>query len=618
MAKKLGLALLIGCLILSSGQLALANEEGWISLFDGKSLDGWKANENKDTFSVREGMIVVDGPRSHLFYVGPVNNADFKNFELKAEVMTKPRANSGIYFHTKYLENGWPAKGYEVQVNSSHGDWRRSGSLWAVQDVREGTKDNEWFTEHIIVRGKHIIIKVNGKTVVDWTEPENWEPPSGMSGRKISKGTFALQGHDPKSVIYYKNIRVKPLSLVPDKDGWIELFDGTLNNWKASENKDTFSVRDGMIVVDGPRSHLFYDGPVNNADFKNFELKVEVMTKPRANSGIYFHTEYQERGWPSKGFEVQVNNTHSDWRKSGGLYAVQDVRESQKDNEWFTEHIIVRGKHVVIKVNGKTTVDWTEPEDWTNPGRKIARGTFALQGHDPKSVIFYRSVKVKPLPEKEKIKAVVLTGGHGFEREQFFKLFEGYDDIEYTEFQLKDHSEIFEDVSDWDYDVIVTYNMTQEISSKRRRNFARLLRRQGVGLVALHHTMGAFQAWPQYRKITGGKYYLKAADDHRGSTYKHDIDMNVHIVDTSHPITRGINDFQIHDEGYKYLGFEKNNHVLFTTNHPDSDETIGWVRNVGKAKVCGIMLGHDHYAFENPNFRKLVARSIRWTAGRLD
>ncbi|NQT01222.1 MAG: ThuA domain-containing protein, partial [Planctomycetes bacterium] len=268
------------------------------------------------------------------------------------------------------------------------------------------------------------------------------------------------------------------------------------------------------------------------------------------------------------------------------------------------------------------TVDWTEPEDGKPPrgmpGRKISSGTFALQGHDPKSVIFYRSVKVKPLPEKEKIKVVVLTGGHDFEREQFFKLFEGYDDIEYTEFQLKDHSEIFEDVSDWDYDVIVLYNMSKEISQKRRRNFARLLRRQGVGLVALHHMMGAYPQWPQYRKITGGKYFLKETDGNRASTYKHDLDLNVHIEDTSHPITRGMSDFKIHDEGYKYCGFEKNNHVLFTTEHPDCDKTIGWVRNVGKAKVCGIMLGHDHYAYENPNYRKLVARAIRWTAGRLD
>jgi len=632
MAKKLGFVLLIGCLVLSSGQLVQAYEEGWISLFDGKSFDGWKANENKDTFSIRDGMIVVNGSRSHLFYVGPVEDHNFKNFELKVDVMTKHNSNSGVYFHTKYQSTGWPEKGYEVQVNSTHGDWRKSGSLWAVQDIREATRDDEWFTQHVIVWDEHIIVKINGKKVVDWVEPENWLPPSGMEGRKISSGTFALQGHDPGSTVYFKNIRVKPLRSKPKKreGGWIELFNGEdLEGWKVNdENPDTFSTRNGMIVIDGPRSHLFYNGHVNNANFKNFELKVELMTKQNANSGIYFHTEYQERGWPAKGYEVQVNNTHRDWRKTGSLYAVKDVREGVKDNEWFTEHIIVKDKRIIIKVNGKTTVDWTEPEGWVPPpnmsGRKLSSGTIALQGHDPKSVIFYRSVKVKPLPsqakvsDKEKINVVILTGGHGFQREPFFKVFEGHDDIEYTEFQLKDHSEIFEDVSDWDYDVIVLYNMSKEISRKRRRNFVGLLRRKGIGLVALHHMMGAYPQWPQYRKITGAKYFLKGTAGDRASTYKHDLDLNVHIEDTSHPITRGMSDFQIHDEGYKYCGFEKNNHVLFTTEHPDCDKTIGWTRKVGKAKVYGMMLGHDSHAYENPNFRKLVARAIRWTAGRLD
>jgi hypothetical protein len=184
--------------------------------------------------------------------------------------------------------------------------------------------------------------------------------------------------------------------------GWESLFDGkTLNGWKASENKNTFSVRDGMIVASGPRSHLFYVGPIQNANFKNFELKADVMTKPGSNSGIYFHTDYQETGWPNKGYEVQVNNTHTDWRKTGGLYAVKDVDESPaKDNEWFTEHIIVRDKRIIIKVNGKTTVDWTEPEGFkleNQPGRKLSSGTFALQGHDPKSVVYFKNIMVKPV-----------------------------------------------------------------------------------------------------------------------------------------------------------------------------------------------------------------------------
>jgi type 1 glutamine amidotransferase len=130
--------------------------------------------------------------------------------------------------------------------------------------------------------------------------------------------------------------------------------------------------------------------------------------------------------------------------------------------------------------------------------------------------------------------------------------------------------------------------------------------------------MGAYPQWRRYPRITGARYFLQETDDHRGSTYKHDLDLNVHIEDTSHPITRGMSDFKIHDEGYKYCGFEDDNHVLLTTIHPDCDKTVGWVRNVGQAKVCGLMLGHDSKAYENPNFRKLVVRAIRWTAGHLE
>ncbi len=187
------------------------NSDEWISLFDGKSLDGWKVGANAETFKVEDGKIVVNGETAHLFYDGDVQSHNFKNFEFKADVMTMRGSNSGIYFHTEYQENGWPAKGYEVQVNNSHTDWRRTGSLYAVEDVKEVfVKDNEWFTEYIKVQGKRVIIKLNDKTVVDYTEPENIERPD-MAGRKISSGTFALQGHDPKSMVFFKNIMVKPL-----------------------------------------------------------------------------------------------------------------------------------------------------------------------------------------------------------------------------------------------------------------------------------------------------------------------------------------------------------------------------------------------------------------------
>jgi hypothetical protein len=186
----------------------------WISLFDGKSFTNWKVGDNAGTFAIENGCIVVNGPVAHLFYDGPVNKHEFRNFHFKAEVKTMAGSNSGIYFHTAFQQGGWPSKGYEVQVNNSHTDWRRTGSLYAIQDVKEQlVKDSVWYTEEIIVVGKKITIKVNGKTAVEYTEPDNVERPDGMKDRKLSSGTFALQGHDPKSKVYYRNVQVK---ILPD------------------------------------------------------------------------------------------------------------------------------------------------------------------------------------------------------------------------------------------------------------------------------------------------------------------------------------------------------------------------------------------------------------------
>jgi hypothetical protein len=179
-------------------------------------------------------------------------------------------------------------------------------------------------------------------------------------------------------------------------DNWVSLFDGkTLNGWKISEHPNTFSVVDGSIQVFGERAHLFYEGDVNNHNFKNFEFKVKVMTTPGSNSGIFIHTAYQADGWPSQGYEIQVNQTHTDWRKTGSVYAVQDVKETfVKDNEWYTEHIIVQGKKITVKINDKVINEYTEGET-----SKLNGGTVALQGHDPKSKVFYKDVMIKVLPD---------------------------------------------------------------------------------------------------------------------------------------------------------------------------------------------------------------------------
>lgn len=189
-------------------------EKGFVSLFNGKDLDGWtKSKENEETFQVKDGAIVANGKRCHLYYTGKIKGkpADLKNFELKVDVMTLPISNGGVYFHTAYQETGFPDKGFEVQVNNSHGDWKKTGGLYNVQDNKEPFKDNEWMTEHIVVKGKHVTVFVGDKKVSDWTQPDGWTGPKGNAGRVLSSGTFALQGHDPKSTVMYKNIRVKML-----------------------------------------------------------------------------------------------------------------------------------------------------------------------------------------------------------------------------------------------------------------------------------------------------------------------------------------------------------------------------------------------------------------------
>ena len=184
----------------------------WISLFDGQSLNGWKVGANPQTFKVEEGMIVVNGNVAHLFYDGPLRQHNFKNFEFKIDIRTLPGSNSGIYFHTVFQESSWPKKGYEVQVNNSHTDWRRTAGLYGVQDVKEApAKDEEWFTMHIKVKGKHITVKVNDQLITDYTEPGNVNREASMKERVLSSGTIALQGHDPKSKVFYKNIMLKVL-----------------------------------------------------------------------------------------------------------------------------------------------------------------------------------------------------------------------------------------------------------------------------------------------------------------------------------------------------------------------------------------------------------------------
>jgi hypothetical protein len=224
MKRKICLSLLFSALVLWSLDRSLAAElDGWLDLFDGQSLKGWK--ESGHSFRIVNGAIAADGATSHLFYAGESPDGGFKNFELEVVAMARHGANSGIYFHTEYQEQGWPEKGFEVQIDNTQpqqGDYlenKKTASLYGIRNIyKQLVQDDEWFTLQVTVKNKHVTIRLNDELVVDYTEAQE-TPPAGQKVRRLGRGTFAIQCHDPASKVFVKRFRVKPLPDVIADDG---------------------------------------------------------------------------------------------------------------------------------------------------------------------------------------------------------------------------------------------------------------------------------------------------------------------------------------------------------------------------------------------------------------
>lgn len=380
----------------------------WKDLFDGKTLDGWRQINGTATYRVEDGAIVgktsEGSPNSFL-----CTTRDYSDFELRLEVRCDPQLNSGIQIRSESkpdYRNG-RVHGYQVEIEEGQAgyiyDEARRGWLSMDRPETDVLKPGDWNEYRIICQGDRIQTFVNGKAIEDLRDDMTRSGFIGLQVHGIARGTGPYE-------VRWRHIRLRELPSPDDTtaaaegDGqrkWFSLFNGkNLDGWKISDNEDSFEVRDGMIVVNGPRAHAYYVGPVNDADFKNFEFRTDVMTKPNANSGIYFHTEYLDEGWPVKGYEAQVNTSHGDPKKSGGLYGVKDNYEAPSDdNEWFHYYIKVKDKKIIIKIDGETITEYTEPDDVDRPHRRLDRGTFALQAHDPDSVVYFKNLKVKPLPD---------------------------------------------------------------------------------------------------------------------------------------------------------------------------------------------------------------------------
>jgi hypothetical protein len=192
-------------------------EAGFTSLFNGKDLTGWKVGGPDAAFSAANGAIVAVGvvgvapcACAHLFYDGPVGNHQFRNFDLRLDIAARYRANGGVFIMTEFQEQGFPAKGFEVQVNNTHSDHIRSGSLYHVVDLSYApAADDEWYPMEVVANGNTIVITLKGREVVRWEQPSDWSGTWDFVGRRIAPGTIALQAHDPTSTTAYANIRIK-------------------------------------------------------------------------------------------------------------------------------------------------------------------------------------------------------------------------------------------------------------------------------------------------------------------------------------------------------------------------------------------------------------------------
>lgn len=207
------------------------------------------------------------------------------------------------------------------------------------------------------------------------------------------------------------------------------------------------------------------------------------------------------------------------------------------------------------------------------------------------------------------IHALVITGGHGFQEKPFWEMFDSFENFSYDAVTFPEAFKYLSVEGAKAYDALVFYDMWQEITPAQQQAYLELLN-HGKPIVYLHHALISFQKWAEFRKIVGG-YWIPGE-----GTYKHGVQFTVQIADPDHPVTRGLDDFEIEDETYNNFHVNPDVHVLLRVEHPQSGPVIGWTRQYGNSPLVYIQLGHDGLAYSNPNYRKLVNQAIRWVTSR--
>jgi len=221
--------------------------------------------------------------------------------------------------------------------------------------------------------------------------------------------------------------------------------------------------------------------------------------------------------------------------------------------------------------------------------------------------------------QKEEIKVLLITGGHGFEKEPFFQMINDLPGVTYDTVEHPNAHAMLKADKIEPYDVVLLYDMPKEISEEAQQDFIAMLKK-GKGLVALHHAFCSYDFWPEYTKIIGGRYHHfpweRNGVEQPVSKYKHDVEMNIKVEDDSHPVIKGITDFSIIDEAYGLTEILPSVHPLLSTNEPSSGPLVCWTNKYADARIVTLTLGHDIQAWENPSFRKVLSQAIEWVSNQ--
>ena len=358
--------------------------EGWILLFDGESLFGWRPASEAD-WGVTDGAISVSRGEPGLL----ATTSQFGNYQLKVDFRSAPGTNSGVFLRTSPSPK--PAdvasKCYELNIADPATSEYPTGSFAGRQRCRGDHPSAEWQTFEVTADGGRFQVKLDGQEVLDYTDPK--PPGRGFIGLQLNSGK-----------VEFRNVKLKPLGLK-------SLFNGKdLTGWKTyPEMKSRFTVTpEGWLNVKDGKGQLETEGL-----YADFTMQLEVFVNGKGlNSGIFFRSI---PGDPMNGYESQIHNGYLEGDRSrpvdsgtGGIFRRQPARRVVADDfEWFSNTIHADDKHMAVWVNGYQVSDWTDPRSPDpNPrrGLRLEAGTIIIQGHDPTTDFSFRNLRIAEIPDR--------------------------------------------------------------------------------------------------------------------------------------------------------------------------------------------------------------------------